>query len=478
MALMDCLNKEGKYKALYTNIENAWAVHGNLEARIDSILSVLADEAYLWLDDTFIMNNRKRVLEESGAFSALQHMLSLWCMNSDKPVVLFIDEVDSLMGDTLISVLRQLRSGYTQRPERFPQCIILCGLRDVKDYRIHSDIEKTVITGGSAFNIKAKSLRLGAFNPEEIKALFQQHTTETGQRFNKDIFPLVWELTRGQPWLVNALAYEVCFEIKENRNREKEITVEMIQQAKENLIIQRATHLHQLADKLKEDRVRRVIQPILAASEEMEKLPEDDVEYCVDLGLIVNKPEIKIANRIYQEVIPRQLTYTTQMLITHKTSWYTEDDGSLNMSKLLNAFQDFFRKQFEHWVQGLDYKEAGPQLLLQAFLQRIVNGGGRVEREYGFGRGRTDLYIWWPLKNDDGTKQKVQEIVLELKIRYDSLEKTIEKGLQQTRRYMDKCGTSEGYLLIFDRSPNTSWDEKIFKQQKAYDGVNIGVYGM
>ena len=47
-------------------------------------------------------------------------------------------------------------------------------------------------------------------------------------------------------------------------------------------------------------------------------------------------------------------------------------------------------------MERFTYREAGPQLLLQAFLQRIVNGGGRIEREYGLGRRRTDLLVFWP----------------------------------------------------------------------------------
>ncbi|HLP48047.1 MAG TPA: ATP-binding protein, partial [Candidatus Kapabacteria bacterium] len=144
----------------------------------------------------------------------------------------------------------------------------------------------------------------------------------------------------------------------------------------------------------------------------------------------------------------------------------------LDMDKLLTAFQDFFRKHFESWVDGFDYAETGAQLLLQAFLQRIVNGGGRVEREYGLGRQRTDLLLLWPYK--DGK----QEVVIELKLLYGSLETTIEKGLEQTRQYMDKCGTREGYLLIFNRTPGLTWEEKIFKRENIVKGVNIMVYGM
>lgn len=472
IALMNYLNKQGKYKTLYVNIEAAQAARENVTEGMQTILNALAQASLFYLKDSFFRENWKQIFAESGGLFALNEALMQWCQQSEKPVVLFIDEVDSLIGDTLISLLRQLRSGYTMRPTMFPQSIILCGVRDVRDYRMHSDKDKAVITGGSAFNIKDRSLRLGNFSPDEIKTLYEQHTKETGQVFHQDVFPLVWEQTEGQPWLVNALAKEVCFEMKAGRDRNNQITVDMIIKAKENLILRRDTHLDQLTDKLKEERVRRVIEPILASRDDIDRLPDDDIEYVSDLGLIKKKPHLAIANRLYQEIIPRQLTYTTQLTITQDSSWYIDAHGRLDMDKLITAFQDFFRKHFESWVDGFDYAEAGPQLLLQAFLQRIVNTGGRVEREYGLGRERTDLLVIWPWE------KAVQQVVLELKIRYGSLETTIEEGLKQTRGYMDKCGTDEGYLLIFNRSPKASWEEKIFQQEKTYKGVKIKIYGM
>jgi len=471
-ALTDFLNQQGKYKCLYINVEAAQAARENVKDGIGTIISILASEAYHNLEDSFLEDHGQQILTKKGEFFALQETLIQWCKQSEKPIVLFIDEIDSLVGDTLIALLRQIRSGYEKRPAMFPQSIVLCGVRDVKDYRIHSHKDKTIITGGSAFNIKATSLRLGDFTPQEIEKLFQQHTEETGQLFNKNILPLVWDLTEGQPWLVNALAYETCFEMKAGRDRNLEITIGMIEQAKEHLILRRETHLDQLADKLKEDRVRRVIEPILACSEEAKKIPEDDLEYVVDLGLIKKDQQIRIANRIYREVIPRTLTYSTQLTIHQEASWYIRDDGRLDMDKLLVAFQRFFRQNFEHWLDGFDYSEAGPQLLLQSFLQRIVNSGGKVNREYGLGRQRTDLFLQWPYQSGN------QDIVIELKLLYGSLDKTIEKGLEQTRQYMDKCGTQEGYLLIFNRSLNLPWDKKIFKLEKTFKGSLIRVYGM
>jgi len=474
LALMDYLNLQGKYKCLYVNIENAQAAREKVNEGIREIINSLARSASYYLMDSFFEDNRRQILNEVGAFGALNDALSQWSQKNEKPIVLFIDEIDSLVGDTLISVLRQLRSGYTMRPDKFPQSIILCGVRDVRDYRIYSDAEKSIITGGSAFNIKTKSLRLGNFSPAEIKELYLQHTAETGQPFSKDIFPLAWDLTEGQPWLVNALAYEACFEMKEARNREKEITVEIIMQAKENLILRRDSHLDQLSDKLKEERVRRVIGPILAGSQEAEKILTDDLDYTIDLGLVKKDRQIRIANRIYQEIIPREITYSTQLTIHQEPSWYMKENGTLDMEKLLTAFQEFFRKHFESWVDGFDYAEAGPQLLLQAFLQRIVNGGGRVEREYGLGKQRTDILVIWPYDNN----RSVQHAVIELKLLYGRLETTINKGLEQTREYMDTCGTAEGYLLIIDRAKKKSWKDKIFKQEKLFKGTKILVFGM
>ncbi|MDR0987959.1 MAG: ATP-binding protein, partial [Prevotellaceae bacterium] len=223
----------------------------------------------------------------------------------DRPLLLFIDEIDALVGDSLVSVLRQIRSGYDKRPAAFPQSIILCGVRDVRDYRIVLS-NQDIITGGSAFNIKAKSLRLGNFSKEEIHELYMQHTAATGQEFDEACFPLIWEATEGQPWLVNALGYEVTYEIKENRDPSIRITPEMIYRAQENIIYRRDTHIDILIDKLKEDRVRRVIGYILnperTATDSL-AITRDDIEYVVDYGLVVLDKPTRIANKIYRQLI-------------------------------------------------------------------------------------------------------------------------------------------------------------------------------
>lgn len=168
-----------------------------------------------------------------------------------------------------------------------------------------------------------------------------------------------------------------------------------------------------------------------------------------------------------------------QDFIVQELAWYIRSDGQLDLPKLLAAFQQFFREHSESWVERFDYKEAGPQLLLQAFLQRIVNGGGRVEREYGLGRKRTDLLVLWPVAEPgvEG-KEHVQRGVIELKVLHKSLEATLAEGLAQTWEYADRCGAAEAHLVIFDRTPDKPWEEKIFRREEAIQGRPITVWGM
>nr|VFK39025.1 MAG: AAA-like domain [Candidatus Kentron sp. SD]VFK43865.1 MAG: AAA-like domain [Candidatus Kentron sp. SD]VFK78523.1 MAG: AAA-like domain [Candidatus Kentron sp. SD] len=484
LALMEKLNAQQDYTALYVNVEPAQSARGNVEAGMRTIISVVAQNARRYLGDRRLEDWAEEGFRRAGPHGALQRLLSDWSEENHRPIVLFLDEVDSLVGDTLISLLRQIRAGYPDRPHAFPRTVLLCGVRDVRDYRIHTG-DNEIITGGSAFNIKSESLRLGNFAIGDVATLYAQHTEETGQDFESGVYDYVFEQTGGQPWLVNALGYEVCFRTKANRDRTRPITLTDMANARERLIERRDTHLDQLADKLKEPRVHRVIGELLSDDIEfgMDGPSEDDQLYVEDLGLIRTRPQIAIANPIYREVIPRALTWIAQTRIPQETAWYIREDKHLDLPRLLGAFQQFFRENSEIWIERFDYREAGPQLLMQAFLQRIVNGGGRIEREYGLGRRRTDLLIHWPLDQGSSGEARgfhgpVQRAVIELKILRGSLETTIGDGIEQTADYMVRVGAEEGHLVIFDRAPNRPWEEKCFSGNERHGEHRIGVWGM
>ena len=474
LALMDRLNGDGRYRCVYVNVELGQSARQDVDQAMRAILGALEIRAQIALGDTTVGRLWPEAMDTVGPHGALQIVLSRWCLADERPLVVLVDEVDALGGDTLLAVLRQLRSGYDQRPRGFPQSVVLCGVRDVRDYRIRSLAENVVVAGGSAFNIKAESLRLGDFSPDEVRTLLAQHTGDTGQAFDDDALDEVWTLTRGQPWLVNALGHQACFRDATGRERTRPIDVEAVHAAREQLVARRETHLDQLADTLREDRVRRVVEPLLSGSRSATSIPEDDVQYVRDLGLIRAEGDVEIANPIYREVVPRALTYTTQLMtFGDDPARYVGDDGRLRVVELLAAFQMFFREHSEHWVERFDYKEAGPQLLLQAFLQRIVNSGGRVEREYGLGRMRTDLLVIWPVAGEPARR-----IVIECKLRRGDLDRTVRLGVDQTRAYMDRCAADEGHLVVFDREEARSWDDKVFRREYDEGGASVLVWGM
>ena len=478
LALMHHFNAQGRYRALYVNIEAAQAARGNVAEGMAAIVRALASAATVYWKDTVATEQARQVMNSAGPTDWLRSVLELWASSDPRPIVLFLDEVDALVGDTLISLLRQIRAGYAQRPGAFPQSIILCGVRDVRDYRIHT-AHQEIITGGSAFNIKAKSLRLGNFSREETVALWQQHEAETSQAIDPAIWPELWADTEGQPWLVNALGYECTWEDRAARNRATPITLERYKAARERLIYSRTTHLDALADKLREPRVHRIVAALLSGEATTEHFPEDDLQYTADLGLIRTRPELTIANRIYREVLPREITWPIQTVLHYPQPWFLTPERRLDVPKLLAAFQQFFREHSDAWMEGFSFKEAGPQLLMQAFLQRIVNGGGRINREYGLGRKRTDLFIEWPVNEEQGFFGEVQRIVLELKLwKKGSLDAVLAEGQPQTVGYARQCGADEAHLIVFDRRPNAApWDERVWQRPVEQDGWALGVWG-
>jgi hypothetical protein len=198
---------------------------------------------------------------------------------------------------------------------------------------------------------------------------------------------------------------------------------------------------------------------------------DDAMRYCRDLGIISMTAPIQFANPIYREIVTRILNSSLQEGINQdiaRTTWYLNPDGSLDVEKLLQAFVDFYRWNSESWLERFQYKEAGHQLLLMAFLQRIINGSGRIEREMALGNGRTDMVVFW----------KNQVIPIELKIRYDQWSES--DGLQQLSRYLDKLGQKHGYLVLFEKksSEELPWEQRIRREVHLVDGKEIVLLGM
>jgi hypothetical protein len=445
-ALAEELTAAGEHAALHFSCEIGEAAGDNYAAAQRGILDRIRDRA----ESVLPAGLRPPPWPEAAAENMLGQALAAWARACPRPLVLFFDEIDALRGASLVSVLRQLRDRFPDRPEGFPASVALCGLRDVRDYKAASGGDPARLGTASPFNIKVKSLRVGDFTPDEVRQLYGQHTADTGQEFTPEAVELAVELTAGQPWLVNALAAEIVEEMAVPAA--EPITVSHVEQARERLILARATHLDSLAAKLVEPRVLRVLQPVLAGALAQFDPYDDDLRYVRDLGLVAPRAPVRVANPIYREVIARVLGAETEENVVADPRSFVLPDGRLDYDKLLREFAAFWREHGEVLASGGVYHEVAPQLVLMGYLQRIVNGGGHVEREYGIGRGRIDLLVRWPYQGPDG-KRAWQREAAELKVWRDGAPDPLAEGLAQLDGYLERLGLGAGVLVIFDRRP-------------------------
>ncbi|MFM6376659.1 MAG: AAA-like domain-containing protein, partial [Microcystis panniformis] len=253
LSLAKQLTDTGNYAAVMVSVEVGSAFNHDPTAAELAILGTWYDTIEDSLPTELQPPAKQWQQEEPG--SRIKAFLRGWTKAINRPIVLFIDEIDSLQDQTLISVLRQLRDGFPKRPKNFPSSVGLIGLRDVRDYKVASGGSDRLNTS-SPFNIKVASLTMRNFNLAEVGELYQQHTAATGQIFTPEAIETAFYLTQGQPWLVNALAKEIVEKMVKDRNIA--ITKEHILTAKEILITRQDTHLDSLAERLREKRVKNI----------------------------------------------------------------------------------------------------------------------------------------------------------------------------------------------------------------------------
>jgi hypothetical protein len=397
-------------------------------------------------------------IEQKNPQSLLSDILQEWsALTAPKPLIVLFDEVDVLEGEALISFLRQLRDGFADRGVgAFPVSIALVGMRDLKDY-ITAAKGGIPVNPGSPFNVKSDSVFISNFSQEDISRLFAQRTVETGQQITPEALQYVWEQSRGQPWIVNSLLQRATMRVLNEDSRET-VTFDHILEAREQMILARETHLDALAYRLEDPRIRKVMETMITGEPDASLAEGEAFRICLDLGLVsIIDGTPNVANPMYREVLARRMTYGTQLAIP-KPEWeWQKSDGTLDMDALLKEFQQFWRENSEVWEEKSNYSEAFPHLLLMAFLQRVLNGGGRIDREYAAGRGRMDLCVEYNGKR----------CIIEIKLirSYNTPEKIRQEGLRQITKYRDKIAPNAlAYLVIFDRrskTKQTPWEERL-----------------
>jgi hypothetical protein len=467
MWLQGHLNASGRYRALWVDIETAREdpdvprVMKSLLKSIDRVLSFRhPNEARPTATELQVMLDNPT--------SALLVYLSRLAELAKRPLVMLIDEADGLVGEAMVSFLTQLRQGYIERAEiPFPASVVLVGQRQVRDYVLAAEERRAISWLGttSPFNITAEATTLGPFTEPEVGELLAQHTAATGQRFEPEAVSLIYVLGQGHPWLTNAMADQIVR--RDVKDRSVPVRAAHVDAAKETIIIERRSHIDSLVARLREDRVRRILEPMFRGERPESDILDDDIAYALGLGIVrLHQGALEIANPIYREVIPRALTFAQQVTIGNKPAWYVRKDGSLDMPKLMADWQAFWRRDGHLAAEGFSYRESGPHLMLMAFLQRIINGGGRIEREYGLGRRALDLIVHW----------RDERHAIEVKLRRDT--ETEAEALDQLGGYLDRAGLNEGWLVLFDLRKGPTWEEKLFLREVTREGKRIHVVGV
>ncbi|MDR1079838.1 MAG: ATP-binding protein [Deltaproteobacteria bacterium] len=516
-ALTEKINSEGQHYAVNCSLDSLRNIEDDLKA-----MDMVTNEINAGLGESRVPEIRELAFSFDGSPYRTQpnlkvrYLLRSLCRSLDRELIVFFDEADCLHENPLVMFLVQIRAGYLKRsdsPETmFPRSLALVGMRDIRDYLYRIRPEERSTGLGSPFNVREESLTLADFTFEEIGALYWQHTEETGQIFEPGAVERVWFWTEGQPWLVNALADDVIYK-RFKKDYSRAITGADIDQSARNLILRNPPHFDSLLERLKEPRVRRVIEPVITGAGILPgNVPTDDAEYTIDLGLLKGNPDdnvsFRASNPIYGEVIVRALTRKLQKDVPPQLANRWMDGTRLDMDGLLRAFQLYWRtnanineksigKSVEEETQDNEridrllsipdladkYKvkqeiveiisknrrgfstEDIPHNVLNAFLQRVLNGGADfIQRECALGRTRADICVSY----------KGIYYPLELKIKGAE---ALNDSLKQLSGYMDKCGATVGWLIVFDLYFKKLWRDKQFWDTQSLNGHTIHVVG-
>ena len=464
------INASGERVALYFTVESVQAYpdpHDGIAKIVERMRTDLMDHP---LFGELVRDPDSPIPALSAPTPGLgvKMFLSMLARKAEKPLVVFFDEVDGLTEGTAVTFLRELRDGYVTRDEiPFPASVAIVGMMDTRDMKAKVRPHPDTLGSKSPFNVIAEDFKLRNFNEDEVRELYAQHTAATGQVFEPGVLDAVMEWSGGQPWLVNALARE-CVEKIHDFRYDEPIKAADVEIAKETIICRRDTHIDSLMDRLREPRVRRVMEPIILGNPLVEmSVNDEDYRYVQDLGLLKEvKGALVPSNRMYAEIIGRYLSrdeQTRMMQSVHEIPWATED--GLDMPGLMAAFQAFWRENSEADRRAYEYGEATPHLVLMAFLQRVTNGEGRIIREMALGSGRLDLCV----------EYKGRRYAIEVKTSKNFKHET---SYAQLAKYLDTLSLDEGWMPVFDNDAAKPWDEKLYVRDIAFAGKTIHVVGL
>jgi hypothetical protein len=459
LMLAKALNQKAYVKCLYFNVESLRGVQENLEESIRSVLFEISSRARDTFNDDYLEELVPGILERRGPYQALNELLTQWSKRSDKPIVLLIDEIDTIEGKVLTSFLSQIRAGYDKRPTLFPQSIVFCATHDVIDKQ---------------FNIKDATLRINSLRREDMDSMFSDYTDMCGIEISKEAIDRIWRYSSGQPWIISTLAGELFHEIAPAKGI-KQISADQVEEAIDNVIAKKGNHMEYLVSQLRDDRVKSCLMPILTSGSLTANESEHDFTFIQELGLVkVDRAEI--ANDLYLEMIPRALVDPVSYMLNLDPAAFVRSDGkALDAMKILHAFQAIFYNHIDRLIALIDYGAAGYVLAFQALLQKFHDANDRIVREYGIGQGRVVLRL-------ERRYPEAQTIVFMLEqMRISSIERfksiipqLAQEGAEHLVNLPEAC---EMHIIAINTNSDFTWEGKPPCVKRDHKGKSVYVWG-
>jgi hypothetical protein len=451
--LAKMLTSEGRHAALVCSAAVAAPARRDLVLVQEALLSAIRIAAEQDLPPDLCPPS----FPDSADATRLWEGLTAWARVCPRPIVLFFDDLDSLHDAALESVLRQFEAGFSRRPGHFPWSIGLSCAFDLRENIASDSDDAARIAAARPLERFWSQPVLPAFTDDEIRAFYSQHTAATNQAFAPEALAFVREASAGHPFFVQALGREVA----EMVPAPAAVTKSHVMTAFRRLVDQGTTPIDALASRLLEPRVQRVVEPLLMGSASIASVPEVDMQFVRDIGLIGNDDPVSIEARIHQAIVPRLLAQGVRRALTDEPEQFFDAGGRLAIERLLHAFAIIYATHGEELIEAIPYQKLAPELVFVGFLLHMLDGRGWVDVEYGSSRRRIDITLSVPLSSSSSdsnpemaaTEQR-EVLVLLSRRKGDSGLKT--RGLVWLENALEDESAESGTLVIFDRRDKRS----------------------
>lgn len=415
---------------LYLDVSAAVLGDQPLEDRVLAVMTEIGLRAKVDLEEDEPFNLIEEVFGIHGPGASIRTQVQRWLLMREAPLVFLVDGLQECSAAVAALILQQL-SPFHEDAAGEGLGLLIAG---------RGSLRWMFPEGAPPLLNRAAHFDLPGLTVTQVQQTAEVFRLKSGRTINHEAVDFIHQLTQGHPWLVNLL-FEQIITLAEG---ETEIGGEHVAEAKEQLIGSSASPLQRWFPFCRRPGVQRVIEPLLTASTPKYFLNHRDLDEASALGLIAGFDPPRFANRLLEEWIPRRLVLGNDLFLSRHEEEIAVD-GRLNFPALLSRCQSFFAGEGRGVMANMPYPDAGPLLLLQGFIARLVHNHGRIEREVDTAREMVTLFIFW--KTPDG----IQTVILGLKPVGAAAEVSVHRHLNQVSHYMDLCETGEGFLVLLPK---------------------------